>query len=614
MTSRKTPARVTAKSATVATDRWVGASVLTALLTVVWLVTLGWLPAQGKDISPELKEIGTANGKVAAFDYGSNALRVDVWVDRDEGEVYGKGEDLGVGFQTNQDAYAVVYRIGTEGLVTVLWPRSRFDDGFVFGVHEYDLPVASSRKLRVSTKEGQGVVEAIVSSYPFDLRSLEVDFHHEHTADRYEFYVAGDPFLAINEVNYAITGLEDAAEYVVTGYVDYYVHQTVDHPRYLCKQCHLNDDSSHRPYRDECVLDIQSDYSWYNGWYDRYGYYPVYGNPVYAYIDPWTYNPWVNYWYEPAYYSAPWFDWGWGWGVSYNWGYSPYYWGDSVTAYAGGYRRYRPLDRTRLTGTSGVRTKTREYQRGSQMVGNGTLDQGARAAMVSRTRVNRSATATENGRGGGRYRGEASANHPRGHYDQVASRGRPQAGLRIRQPQNGSRSSSSVVPRQRHTAAGGGRSAVLAPVSRHRIDSAAGRGTVRGRNAAPVTVGNRRSAGSSGSNHSAVTKPPQTRRHTTRVWHTNRRTNRGASRSRGGAVGERRRTPDEQGSIDKPRRQNDGRSEQKGGHKNQKQTKQKTSSKVQRSRGSQTPPPVPHRSSSSGRSAGGRSRSGDSRR
>ncbi|RLA55660.1 MAG: hypothetical protein DRR04_14620, partial [Gammaproteobacteria bacterium] len=141
------------------------------------------------------------------FDYASNSLRVEVWVDKPQNEIYRKGEDLGVGFQSNQDAYAVVYRIDTEGVVTVLWPRSRFDDGFIFGGHEYQMPVSGAARLRVSTREGEGIVEAVVSQYPFDLRSLELDFHHEHTAEKYDFRVAGDPFLAMNEVNYAVTGL-----------------------------------------------------------------------------------------------------------------------------------------------------------------------------------------------------------------------------------------------------------------------------------------------------------------------------------------------------------------------------------------------------------------------
>ena len=48
-----------------------------------------------------------------------------------------------------------------------------------------------------SGETGEGYVEAIVSSYPFDLRDLELDFHHERDADQLDFYVE-IPFLIQN--------------------------------------------------------------------------------------------------------------------------------------------------------------------------------------------------------------------------------------------------------------------------------------------------------------------------------------------------------------------------------------------------------------------------------
>jgi hypothetical protein len=97
------------------------------------------------------------------YDYAAETLRVSVWLDRDEDQIYERGDEQRVTFQTNEDAYAVVYRIDTEGLVTVLWPRDRLDDGFVFGGHEYRLPGREARALRLDEAEGEGYVEALVS-------------------------------------------------------------------------------------------------------------------------------------------------------------------------------------------------------------------------------------------------------------------------------------------------------------------------------------------------------------------------------------------------------------------------------------------------------------------
>ncbi len=232
------------------------------------------------------------------YDYAAQTLRVSVWLDRDQDEIYNRGDEQRVTFQTNEDAYAVVYRIDTDGLVNVLWPRDRLDDGFVFGGHEYRLPGREAPALRIREEEGEGYVQAVVSRYPFDLRALEIDFLGEG-GDDYAFRVAGDPFLAMNEVNFAITGLEDSRDAVITNHARYYVHRVVDHPRYLCSQCHTDDTTRYDPYAGRCTLEIDYDYGWSNRWYATYGYYPVYWNPVYVYVDPWTWRPWVNFWYDP---------------------------------------------------------------------------------------------------------------------------------------------------------------------------------------------------------------------------------------------------------------------------------------------------------------------------
>lgn len=271
----------------------------------------------------------------------SQPLRVHVWHGKDDGDIYRRGESLQVRFQTNVDAYAVVYRIDSDGEVTILWPRSRYDDGFVFGGHDYGLPAAGSGGLRAGGEEGVEYVEAVASLYPFDLRDLEVDFHHETDDRSYRFAVAGDPFLAMNEINFTITGLEDPSDYVVTDYASWYVHRRVDHPRYLCGQCH---EADYRPYDDHCAVEIHYDFGWANRWYLRFGYYPAYYYPAYYYVDPWSWRPWVNYWYTPWYRwpSAVVYEWP---HLYYPWWDSPYYRGDVWVVHGSGHRRHSPLSK-----------------------------------------------------------------------------------------------------------------------------------------------------------------------------------------------------------------------------------------------------------------------------
>lgn len=318
-----------------------------APISVVWLfLTIATsLQAQEADIAADEAH------------YAEQSLRVSLWHGKDSDEIYRRGEPLNLTFQANEDAYAVVYHMDVEGRVSVLWPTSRYSDGFVFGGHQYRLPTRGAEQLRAGSDEGQGFFHAVVSSYPFDLRDLELDFHHEPEARAHDFYVAGDPFLAMNEVNYVITGLEDPSQYAVSNYTAYYVHRQVDHPRYLCFQCH-DGNESYDPYRDTCTITVEYDYGWHNQWWDRWGYYPVYYYPAYAYVDPWAGVYWVNYWYDPWYRwpSSSWYAWRWD---CHSWHHSPYWRYDVRVAQKYQDRRYRPLDRDLLRrDRAEVRTKS----------------------------------------------------------------------------------------------------------------------------------------------------------------------------------------------------------------------------------------------------------------
>ncbi len=452
----------------------------------------------------------------SAVDYAAQTLRVNVWVDKEADDVYQRGEHVNVFFETNADAYAVVYRIDTEGEVTVLWPRSRFDDGFVFGQHPYHLPASGARQIRAAGESGVGYVEAIVSVYPFDLRDLELDFHHEPTNGSHNFYVAGDPFLAMNEVNFAVTGLEDSAEFVVTNYASYYVHQRVEHPRYLCNQCHFDDDVDYHPYNDHCSVTVHYDYDWGNRWYLSYGYFPVYHYPVYYYVDPWGHSPWVNYWYHPWYRwpSVGIYDWP---HHCYSWHHSPYYHGDSWTRYKDGHRRYRPLDKT-----AGTRHAMRKDAGHNGLVRKKELSQEKTTAMKNRTSL------TKKGRTvGEKNTNNVFANDKTGYRNvksvertRVVLRGdksnqkdRTRGGLRIRDTRTGGKQSNidrrtgKTIQDPRAKSSVRGKTVNKAKGSMDRSTPGAGQVRDRSRNS------ERKSSGDRG-----AIKPVETRKSGSRIW------------------------------------------------------------------------------------------------
>lgn len=254
-------------------------------------------------------------------------IRVHVWHGREDDATYRRSEPLEVYFRTNADMYVVVYRLDTDGQVEVLWPTSRFDDGFVYGNHTYSLPrPGSPTRLRTSDIRGVEYVQAIASEYPFDLRRLGIDFRFDpDDRGEYRYAVSGDPFLAVNDINYAITGLEEDADYIVTDWAHVYVESQVDYPRYTCRQCHDQSQGYH-PYVDTCTtVNVYNDWGWHRSWYNRFGWYPLYYEPPYYYWDVVYSRP---YWYPyyPIAYTWPTF------GV-YVRPYPVYWWFDSPYTY-----------------------------------------------------------------------------------------------------------------------------------------------------------------------------------------------------------------------------------------------------------------------------------------
>ena len=547
------------------------------------------------------------------FDYSAQTLRVGVWMDGlAEGDVLEKGEKMAVGFQTNEDAYAVVYRINTQGLVTVLWPRSRMDDGFVFGGHEYMLPVTGSRRLAASSHSGEGFVEALVSQYPFDLRELGVDFHHEFEADKLDFFISGDPFLAMNEVNFAVTGLEDSGDFVVSNYLSYYVHEVVEHPRYLCTQCHLDEDVAVHPYRDHCTIEITYDHNWGNSWYDDYGYYPVYYNPVYRYIDPWTYRPWIHFWYEPYYRCHS--------GYGYVWRNPVYTWCDSPFYNDYGSRRktgrglYNPPGVA--VGQNPGRRKDRDYTRVTGQIARRGPTTDERDSMRRKQPVTRDGNDArrigQSVRDGDRnpvVRGEKPMVRPRPSIDKP-TRGSSRGGLQIRKGNDrGTRTRPDTGPNTGSRDQVGAREEVRNnPISRPIKP-------LRGPGSGNSTLGgNSRSGSSSGGsvqpssrvNGERRIKPVEPRKKGTRIWNSGSG-NQNNDRNSGRSVEPRRntRSGSSSGSTVKPRNNTQRRGSRSSGSSQVKPKSNNRSSSGSSSKSSGSK--VKSRSSSGSKSSSGKS-------
>lgn len=328
-----------------------GRLLTTALLILLVAAPAAWAQSPSDPVGERWVEGAAVDDVYSDLPEPVRDLRVQVWHPQDQDEEpYRRGESFELYFETNADAYVVIYRIDVDGRAEVLWPTSRYDDGFVYGNHTYTLPrPGSPNRLTAGRRKGVEYVQAIASELPFDLRNLSIDFRFD-LGERgdYDYVVAGDPFLAVNDINFAITGLDEDVDYVVTDWSHLYVESRVDYARYSCTQCHATD-TGHvvtstatttkvvRPYVDTCTtVNVYADWGWQRNWYGSFGWYPLYYEPAYYYWDPFYGRP---YWYSyyPVYYSWPRYPvyarpyyW-------YTWHDSPWYGGDYRVRYTKGY-------------------------------------------------------------------------------------------------------------------------------------------------------------------------------------------------------------------------------------------------------------------------------------
>lgn len=142
-------------------------STIWTLLAAVPLITAAFAPAASaghddkfdRDVRQKVIEVPT--------DEYYDAPKVRVWTRQGEGSILFPGESLDVTFRTNRSAYVVVLNVDTNGRVSKLFPRNRFDDGFVKGKRKVRLPgKRAGYRLMVTGPPGVERIVAFASDEP----------------------------------------------------------------------------------------------------------------------------------------------------------------------------------------------------------------------------------------------------------------------------------------------------------------------------------------------------------------------------------------------------------------------------------------------------------------
>ena len=166
---------------------------------------------------------------------GMSGLSVSVELRGEKGDVFRPGSEIGVSFETTEDAYVVIYNVDSDGYVHLLYP----EDG---------RPVLSEgRKTHFLPEPGTGVyweaggrtgieyIHAIAVKDDSRLDEDELYFlsQNDRIAESKRFRIDLDPFLAFNMIDEEL--VRDAETIpLATDHTYFYINRHVDYPRYIC--------------------------------------------------------------------------------------------------------------------------------------------------------------------------------------------------------------------------------------------------------------------------------------------------------------------------------------------------------------------------------------------
>lgn len=178
------------------------------------------------------------SGGVAAQQGGQPApLEARVWLDRGDQPVLQRGDRVRVYYRASADAYVAIFRIDTDGRVSLLHPRSPQVDHYIRGGRDYRLLFPRSPYWYVDEYPGMGYFFVVASPEAFDFSSFGYVRQAGWDLSGVGEAVYEDPYLAMDDfVARLIPGWETAP--YALDFISYDVGEAHDYPRFLCYDCH----------------------------------------------------------------------------------------------------------------------------------------------------------------------------------------------------------------------------------------------------------------------------------------------------------------------------------------------------------------------------------------
>ena len=180
-------------------------------------------------------------------------LEARVWLDRGDEPVLRRGETVRIFYRTTQDAYAAIFRLDTDGRISLVYPPEPSMIERLTGGVDYRLIFPSSPVWRVRDDPGVGYFFMVASPNPLDFSAFPFDPEFGWDLGAVGNVVYEDPYVAIDEyVAQLIPGWEEVPYGL--DFISYSVGDTYTYPRFLCYDCHdARPYASWNPYAVPCT-------------------------------------------------------------------------------------------------------------------------------------------------------------------------------------------------------------------------------------------------------------------------------------------------------------------------------------------------------------------------
>jgi hypothetical protein len=183
---------------------------------------------------------------------GDDPVEARLWVDGGDEPVVQRGERVQIRYRTSADAYSAVFRIDTDGRITLLHPSTPWHDGWAAGGRDHRMVLEQSPFWTVADDPGIGYFFLVSSPEPLDLAAFEYDGIYGWDLSPVGAVVYDDPYVAMDDFVAALIPSWKTVPYGLD-FVTYHVGEARSYPRFLCYDCHTaRDFSDWNPYAEVC--------------------------------------------------------------------------------------------------------------------------------------------------------------------------------------------------------------------------------------------------------------------------------------------------------------------------------------------------------------------------